>query len=351
MYDYVEIENPHEIARLNKELAGHLTKKFPFTERRTIGHPQESFVARVYFKRSRGENVFWWSPGQRRGVNFFGHGMPGSERGLNRALNIDIQFNLPVAEFSRRLGGLFLRHIRTNSIVLAHRGHITLGHARVKKELLFQEINATLHEAETSKGCMEFLLIGELESKNLVDDIESFALESRRAAKAVKDRGANAPTKAKRGPVGGFAKLREYFDEFWGPRKSGRRYSTISDCDHGKVVRALRNRLAPHCEQIQKSREVDLVAQWRRHTYLFEVKTSTVPQAIYTAVGQLFVHTQALANRDMKVKPVIVLPGEPHAQLRDVLLNGLGIGVVSFALKQRKSVEFDGLSALMHASP
>jgi len=96
-----------------------------------------------------------------------------------------VQFNVPIFEFSRRFGGAFLRHRLTGSVVVAHRGIVTLHHGRIQKSVLFAEMAATLREADTSNGTGDFLLIGELDSPTLVNDIEIFSSELRRTLRAI----------------------------------------------------------------------------------------------------------------------------------------------------------------------
>jgi len=84
--------------------------------------------------------------------NYFDHGTLGDEA----SLNIDVQFNLPIAKQSRQSGVAFLRHVPTGRIVLAHRGIVTRGHGRVRRSIFFAEIVTTLLEADTGNGTNEF---------------------------------------------------------------------------------------------------------------------------------------------------------------------------------------------------
>jgi len=211
-------------------------------------------------------------------VNLFGHGAPGE----STALNIDVQFNLPVTTFSRTTGGAFLADIRTGKVLLAHRGIVTLGHGRVAKDALIQEMTCTLCEAETSNGTREFLVVAELDSPSLVTDIIAFATELRGSARALgaKSGGeSKAPRAAKRSSgarayKGTFGKLRKYFDEVTGERNvKGRRRAVIADCYHGSVVRALRDSLGV-TDQALKSREIDLVALTKKTVFIIEVGSS-----------------------------------------------------------------------------
>jgi hypothetical protein len=279
---YIELDDAKEIRRLNNRLSARLRSGLPYGETRNIGYPQGNFDAKVRFLSASGADVFYWSAWQSKedgtAGSFFGHGAPSS----STSLNIDVQFNFPVVQFSRSLGGAFLRDLATNSVVLAHRGIVTLGHGRVPKADLFAEMGATVREARTGNGSTgEFLLIGELESPTLINDIDLFASELRRTVRAIKakieittDKTATTPSRTLSG------RLRQYFDEFSGKRNLKSRRNAVADCYHGTVVRAIRDSFAGSAETL-KSQAIDLTALLKKRVYLFEVKTSSSPQSIY----------------------------------------------------------------------
>jgi hypothetical protein len=280
--DYIELENLKEIRRLNNTLSARLRSALPYGETRTIGYPQGNFGAKVRFLAANGTDVFYWSPWQKdksSAGSLFGHGAPGS----SMSLNIDVQFNFPLVQFSRTMGGAFLRHVPTNRVVLAHRGIVTLGHGRVPKADLFSEMAATVREAETGNGTGEFLLIGELESATLIHDIDVFSSELRRAVRAI---GINtvktAAPKCKRrsnASVTLSGRLRQYFDEFSGKRILKGSRSSVADCYHGTVVREIRDAFDSSTDLL-KSQAIDLTVVLKKRVYLFEVKTSSSLQSI-----------------------------------------------------------------------
>lgn len=339
MADYREIEEPKELVRLNKVLAARLTKALKIAETRIIGWPAGRFTSKVHFLSSSGDNVFYWSSKvfdeKEIVANLFGHGTPGDSSWLN----IDVQFNIPIVNFSRTTGGAFLQEIQTGNIMLAHRGIVTLGHGRVKKSSLFSEMFATLCEADTSAGTRDFLLISELDSPSLVKDIESFSSELRRTVKALGDKKQRRQSK--------FSKtLKDYFDEFSGKRIVKGRRKGIAECYHGSVVRALRDALKG--KVIYKSHGIDLVAQKGRKAFLFEVKTSINSQSIYTAIGQLAVFAPVVSKTIgcKSLKRVIVLPYKPSKHLRDILVYNLGITILTYTRSARGSITINGINQL-----
>jgi hypothetical protein len=338
MADYREIEDPDELSRLNEALSAELRRKFKTIERRRIGYPAGYFSGEVHFVSLNGD--FWWYSGlsddRTTALNLFGHGTPGD----NAMLNIDAQFNVPIAKFSRRTGGSFLQEIRTGNIVLAHRGIATLGHGRIKKSALFSEMIATLREADTSTGTQEFLLISELGSPTLVNDVITFSSELRRSVKSLESK------KQKRQPTLSKA-LNNYFDEFSGTRVVKGRRKMISDCYHGAVVRALRDELEGNNE-IYKTREIDLIAFTDKKAFLFEVKTSTYNQSIYTAIGQLIVHAPVVAKHAgrRELERVIVLPDGLAEHLRNTIVVQLGIRILTFTRSAQGLITINGLDQI-----
>lgn len=348
MIDYAEIEDPKEIRRLNAALSIRLRNALTHSETRTIGTPQGSFEAKVHFRSSSGSDVFYWSGGwsddKAVAHNFFGHGVPGAKA----PLYIDVQFNVPVVDFNRKSGGVFLRHIPTDSVVLAHRGIVTLGHGRLSKAMLFAEMAATLREANTSFGVAEFLVIGETESRTLIDDLDGFSSELRRAARALKSirKDARSPVQhgtAKKTTVTA-GKRRAYFDEFSGQRRAGSGKKSIADCYHGKVIRAIRDGFDTSAAAL-KSVPIDLTVLTPTRAFLFEAKTSADTQSIYTAIGQLAVHAPKVAEiaPGLPLTKVIVLPELPSDDLCAVIRNDLAITLLTFTRSAQGEISIDGL--------
>ena len=301
------------------------------------------------FRHASGPDVLYWSgklsDRNRKARNFLGHGTPGA----TEALTIGVQFNLPVQKFSRAFGGAFLRDTR-NRIVLAHNGIVTLGHGRVPKDKLFSVMMATVREATTSAGPSNFLLISELESQNLIEDLDGFSTELRRAAREIK----LSPSKRQLGTTGRrvarqplSGKLRRYFDEFSGKKQIHERPESIADCYHGTIVRAIRDAIGGSAVAL-KSQAIDLTVISKTKVYLFEVKTSSTPQAVYTAIGQLTAHAPGVSRYALAktLVKVIVLPEPPNRRLQNVLVGHLDIRLLTFTRSADGRVLINGLQHL-----
>ncbi|MGA2086337.1 MAG: hypothetical protein ABSG60_12545 [Terracidiphilus sp.] len=348
---YVEIEDLKEIRRLNDHLSKRLITALPRIETRIIGDPHGSYQVGVRFFSGSGKGVFYWtgflSDDKQTASNLFGHGEPGARV----PLYIDVQFNVPVVRFSRKSGGAFLRHIPSQKVVLAHRGIATLGHGRVSKTQLFEQMDATLQEAATGKGIDDFLLIGELESPSLIDDIDVFSSDLRQAVRTIKTVPASNGRKAPGGTVGNTnsisSKLRGYFDEFSGKRLLKGRGKTVADCYHGTVVRKIKDYFAGQGETL-KSQAIDLTVILGKQVYLFEVKTSSDPQSIYTALGQLTAHAPIVAEYapGKDLVRVMVVPELPNKRLCSLMKEKLGIRLLTYTRSANGRILFDDLDQL-----
>jgi hypothetical protein len=342
MPEYREIENPREISKLNKVLSVKLARELPYAETRTIGFPGGAERHKVRFQSRTDNDMFYFSTylseDKSTAINLFGHGVPISQN----PLYIDVQFNLPVVRFSRRTGGTFLRHIPSNSVVMAHRGITTLGHGRVSKYSLFSEMAATIREAETSKGTAEFLLIGELESSTLVYDIATFSSELWRAKGAVGSHNTSTTNSTTLRD-----KLRKYFDEFVGKHRLKNRRRSVADCYHGTVVRAIRD-VFHDADETLKNQAIDLTIIKGKRVYLFEAKTSSNTQSVYTAIGQLITHTQVVTEYapDKTLVRVIVLPESPNQRFCNLFKDQLDIRLLTFTRSQKGGITIHGLDQL-----
>jgi hypothetical protein len=351
MTEYIEIEDLSEIHRLNMDLSEKLKRALPHVETRTIGTPTGSFKTTVRFLSDTGTSVLYWqersSKKKPTGRNLFGHGAPGTDI----KLNIDMQFNVPLAGFSRRLGAAFLLHVPSKSIVLAHRGIATVGHGRVQKAEIFSKMYATVREAETSDGTSMFLLIGKLESPTLVGDIDGFSAELREAVKTIKANSEKATSQGHKSSQSGspslFGKLREYFDEFSGKQWIKGRRNTVADCYHGNVVRAVKDEFKGATETL-KSQAIDLTVILGERVYLFEVKTSPETQSVYTAIGQLAAHAPTVADYapGKTLVKVMVVPDLPNQRLCSLLKDRLGIRILTFTRSPQGEIAFDDLEKL-----
>lgn len=345
MTEYSEIEDVEELAKLDRTLSKKIRRSLKHVKLKTIGYPQGKFKKTTHFKASAGNNVFWWAKGTKPGFNFLGHAAPLEKD----SLNIEVQFNISIPKFSRRRGGCFLKEHRTGAIILAHRGIVTLGHSRIKRDELFAEIDVTILEASTSNGPRECLFMGRLASSTLITELEEFSTELRRAVKAVKERASSVGKRKKSSPASRdqIPGLTDYFEEFSGKSKVKGRRGVVADCYHGKIVHALHVALSKQ-GKTSKNKLIDLVAILKRKAFLFEVKPSVGSQSIYAGIGQLAVHAPNVADIVRKpLQKVLVVPAQLPSRIYDEVLKDLDVRILTFKRASNGHVSFQNLEKIV----
>jgi hypothetical protein len=350
---FIELTDTNEIKRTQDEMATKLKKQFPHEQERVIGWPSGHFTAQVRFAGKSGTDSCWWYTGfsddKQSVYNLFGRGNPDD----TKLLLIDLQFNFPIKSFSRKQGGVFVRDVSSGKTLLGHRGIVTRGKSRVPRELLLQEADLTplTIASEKSLSGIEILLVAPIDDANLGKRISDFAIEVRRAAYLVMSDNQNdttskskigKPSPAKKSPLD--VALSGYYDEFVGKTIIRRAAQVTMNCRHGSVVKALREKLKDIGEQY-KSVAMDLVVVTESQVLLFEVKTGSDSQSIYTGIGQLYFHAAALTRMFSKKQVVryLVIPFAPATANREKVCTELGIKIVTFNLTDQKVAITAGL--------
>jgi hypothetical protein len=343
---YREIENVKLVGQFDRKLRGALNRNGLLSEERTIGYPSGYTTRQVNFL-SKEDKSIWhcsWVGKNEQIINLFGRG----EYGSTKTLNIDLQFNYALDRVDRQLGGAFLEDTETGEISLAHRGIVTVR-SRIKKELVFEGMAPYAVEANSGKKLVDFLLVTDLYSKSLARDIGEFAAELRDSVQEKNQRPeSKAQSTVKKGSAKktGFDQLKDYFKEFTGQRKSFKPKRVYAKANHGKVVDALHREFLGNGTPY-KSREIDLAVEQSKRTLLFEVKTSSDPQSLYTAIGQLSIHTSPTSQCTNKpVLQVLVVPEQPMHHVSDVIESTLGFKVVVYSINSNGQVRFENLSAI-----
>lgn len=344
---FIELTDTKEIKRTQDEMAAKLKKQFPHEQERVIGWPSGHFTAQVRFAGKSGADSCWWYTGlsddKQTVFNLFGRGNPND----SKLLLIDLQFNFPIESFSRMQGGVFVRDVSSGKRLLGHRGIVTRGKSRVPRELLLQEADLTplTIASEKSPNEVEVLLVAPIDDTNLGKQISDFAIEVRRAAYLVmsdnlnsitsKSKSVNPTPTAKKSPLD--VALSGYYDEFVGKTIIRRAAQVTMNCRHGSVVKTLREKLKAIGAQY-KSVAMDLVVETKNEVLLFEVKTGSDSQSIYTGIGQLYFHAAALARKfpEKQVVRHLVIPFAPAAANREKVCKELGIKIVTFNLTDQK---------------
>jgi len=173
------------------------------------------------------------------------------------------------------------------------------------------------------------LLIGRVDGERLPYHLAHFVREVERFKQQV--RGGKTPAVQWPVPHSMFA------PEFSGQRRPYRLDRVIeSQCDHGLVVNALVAALSAHHPGNDRRRDLFILSAKHTVRALFEVKTDTSPNSLYSAIGQLLVNSAELPQRR---RPLLyaVFPEELSARMV-TLLKTLGINVLEFAWQNHRPI-------------
>lgn len=345
------ITDPEKIRQLNTELAKVISMRFPFKQSRELTYPAGHHTGRVYFEEEHGARVRGWSPKSsdaRKHVNHLLFGDPGNDSWLELA----VQINFPKDKYSRAPAGAFIQDA-SGEIFVAHRGKLTKGNAGLPMDLVLSRFD-TCVQVQDGKQKNRVILIAGLKHEDLIDKLFEFAHEARGVATSIavglaEEAGNNDPAadgsrqKGKRARGEHMAILSKYVDEFHGectaspPAVSGTRVVV-----HGAIVAALHKALGGG-DNLRKSQAVDLAAIQSGSVDLFEVKTSASTQDVYTAVGQLLIHSEGIKSRlGMPVRRFLVVPQKPREDFIKPINKELGATIIIYREKGGSYV-FDGL--------
>lgn len=276
-----------------------------------LGYQGNSDELTVYYSRKFN---FWFTTKKNvnRYWNAFGFGRP--IKGRNNSITVEI--NIPFEGVNRNIGGVFA-YDKKNDILVLHRGKIGGGRVGIGKELFFKNyrdepINAFDFEFEN-----EFCLIGGLNSKYLPRQVGNFVSEVHRIK--------NLSEKE----TSDFSSLNNFSftDEVTGRRKVKRSGTTVIERTHGIVVNSLAKKLEEKGFFIGKDKNRDLFIHSRgRITKMFEIKRSSSPQALYSAVGQLIIYSIPIRNA---VDLILVLPEKLNKTV-EKRLHELGMSILYY---------------------
>lgn len=302
------VEQRAEKLEAHKKLASRLSEGWPNRARRTVVWRPDSREMNVHHNGS-----FWFGfvrpdPQDKtpRFWNAFGEYRPVGN------LHISVEMNIPTESNTHRVAGFFAKDLASGETYLMHDGGVGGGKKGVGKTTFLAWSNARLVEVGDADGDMRpAIIVAPVDSAITASDIGRFVQKALDFKKAV----ANGETSTQQARQAQQT-YQDYFDEFSGKKKRPRIAEVEYISRHGDIVRALHawRNLSPEEEQrAVKNAFIDLgVVTGDVLTELYEVKTNSDRQTLYSAIGQMLVHDE-LGNNGCK--RVLVLPeGEsvPH---------------------------------------
>ncbi len=256
-----------------------------------VGFPGGNFQDTVRYS----SNLDIWISVQKLDTRFWnGFGLGRPTEGSNNSLAGEINF--PHKDINRRIAGAF--GIEDNgSILVLHRGRIGGGKKGIGKTYFTDNFRGDFITAIDGDRETEFCLVGELNSKHFPRQVASFINEIYRVKNL--DDGETAAD---------FSDLSDfiYTDEHSGQSVTERNDPVVRERTHGLVVNALAQELRNRNIKIGNDRNRDLFIHSKgKIATLFEIKTNSSTQSLYSAVGQLLLYSIPIGK---EVRLIAVLP-------------------------------------------
>jgi len=248
-------------------------------------------------------------------------------------LNITVEANIPIADNKQVFAGYFAKDER-GMLYLMHSGKVGGGRKGIgKSTFLTWSKDRLISVIDGNGNAREGLIIGPVKKGIIGNRIERFA---EKVANYKADMMSGYFTAEQRRKI-----KRDYKREFSG-QKSGERNSYFDYVSrHGDIVHALkewREDAAKNKISIANDIFIDLgVTSGNSLTEIYEVKTNDGRQAIYTAIGQLLVHS---SQSPKEPKRFLVIPSaRTKSRLSGDLrttIDKLNITVIRYKISKNK---------------
>lgn len=285
------ITNRQQIENLHRQFHSKLDRHFRARINCWVGYPGGNFEDTVRYS----TDLDIWISVQYLNTRFWnGFGIGKPTEGRNNSLAGEINF--PYEHINRRIAGVFAQD-DTGNIFVLHRGRIGGGRPGIRKAYFKDNFRGDFVSAVDGDRETEFCLVGELNSRHFSRQVSNFISEIYRVKNLE-----NGGTAADFGNLTNFI----YTDEHSGMTVTERNDPVIIERTHGIVVNALAKELKDRKFKIGNDRNRDLFIHNRGEiSTLFEIKTSSSTQCLYSAVGQLLLYSIPIRSN---VKLIAVLP-------------------------------------------
>lgn len=278
-----------------------------------------------YPYRFNNKSSLWASNDVRNNKIFNAFGFEVNENSSNR-MTVQINYQPKFRDFSE--AAVWAQDTESN-IYLLHSGKMGGGVKGIKKEKVFDHFTGEKVEILYEEKTHPFMIVCCLNSLEAYQQIEYFVNEIRRIKPILKLYTPNPRI------TSGKFNLKKYSPEFFGKKSYehfGGRISSVAN--HGLIVDELKNIIKEYGEPVN-NREIDLgLIKKGKPKVQFEIKTNCSTQSIYTAVGQLMLHSRKIGTQ---IKKVFIAPNEIGF---DVImdLERLGITTIKYGWKSKKPI-------------
>jgi hypothetical protein len=292
---FILVENNRQKRAAQTALERNLKRVLKRQGMRNIGHPGGNFDEVLY---SRGAGTLWAAVGRlsdedaiARYWNGFGVYWPNMHH-----QDIVVEINVPIERNTAQIAGFFARDSETGQVFLMHTGKVGGGQSGIGKKNFLVHSRAKLVDVAAEDGRpRRGVVIGDVNATDLCSRIWQYVLRVQRF-KEDNDAGKLSTAAFKRR----VAEFDRYSREFSGKKSGSNGGSFEYITYHGDVVDALYNERcarAKRGEEVFNSSLIDLfVKKNGKLTEVYEVKTGTERQTLYTAIGQLVTHSIGISS-------------------------------------------------------
>lgn len=296
--ELVLIQDASQIEDCSKEFHSLIDKKCE-KPKRTLTYSTKGSTGKIEvitFKHR--ETTFWFSNNRDRKspkqYNLFGVN-PDFERDNSILLQINYQ-----KEFKDFKDAAVWAKDKNNNKYLLHSGKMGGGVRGMTIETIDSLFGGEKLSVSHQGTIKDYFVVCKLDSPKAFLQLSYFLLEILKIKTFIKqhqskvESGSNS--KGKSNNKINFQVPRNYSPEFWGKRKTYYRKGKIeSTSDHGAIVDALKFKLESdfgYQNKCVNNKFIDLgITKNGKPLAIFEIKTSVNTQAIYTAIGQLMLHS------------------------------------------------------------
>ena len=322
------ITEKNEISKCQKEFASALKKDLSNKERLTIGFQGGNFDNEVFYNNDIWYSTIFLDADDVKIVRYWnGFGLGKREDG-NQIIVVEI--NPPFSGATKQVAGLFAKDERTGDYFVLHRGRIGGGRKGIGKETFKSWYRGKWVEVYDELGNQEeAILIGSLNSKKLSVKIRDFVKEVAKFKQEVAT-GKNSRS------AKNINKRLSFDPEFHGSKKGKRKSKFEYESYHGLVVNSLDEQVESNSSTFNTSL-IDLAVQKKdKLVKIYEVKTLSDRQSIYTGIGQLMFHSYG----NDKIEKVLVLPEADYQKELTGILANLNIKILTYTIVGGEKVKF-----------
>ena len=319
------ITDPKEIEKLHNIFLNQINKFSTDKIYCGVGYPSGSFKDNVSYSK---ELNIWLSVQKHHNKYWNGFGIGKPIENKNNSLKGEINF--PYSGINRRIAGVFAKNDYNQYYVL-HRGKIGGGRKGRGKNFFLNNFRGDFINAIDENYTSPFCLVGELNSKHFPEQVANFIKEINRVKYLkLEDSAENFKN------LGDF----KYSKEKSGSSITENNEPRTIDRTHGIVVNKLADELIKKGYKVANDKNRDLFIHINdKIKKLFEIKTNSGTQCLYTGLGQLLIYSIPIKN---DVDKYLVVPDQLEKEVTE-RLNSLGVEVVYYKWIKDKEVEFSGL--------